>query len=140
MAYTMPPIACGNGKPERAPPPELLSLAEARLSQVEIELRLMLVEAQTPRLEERLSFLEAALAFLRTQARADDAFPAKTGSREAPMIEKLPELDLYYMELEAGEWAVLGTGKPLTEQDCKAICLGYAIAREHMKQTDQLDD
>jgi hypothetical protein len=56
------------------------------------------------------------------------------------MIEKLPELDLYYMELEAGEWAVLGTGKPLTEQDCKAICLGYAIAREHMKQTDQRGD
>jgi hypothetical protein len=140
MAYTLPPIAYGNGKPERAPPPESLSLAEARLSQVEFELRLMLVEAQTSRLEERLSFLEAALACLRTHARADDAFPGKTGPREAPMIDKLPELDLYYIELETGEWAVMGGGKPLTEQDCKAICLGYAIAREHMKQTDQLDD
>lgn len=59
MAYTPPPIAYGNGKPERAPPPESLSLAEARLSQVGVELRLMLVEAQTSRLEERLSYLEA---------------------------------------------------------------------------------
>ena len=67
MAYTPPPIAYGNGKPERAPPPESLSLAEARLSQVEVELRLMLVEAQASSLEERLSHLEAELADVRTQ-------------------------------------------------------------------------
>jgi hypothetical protein len=62
MAYTLPPVAYGSGKPKRAPPPESLSLAEARLSQVEVELRLMLVEAQASRLEERLSHLEAELA------------------------------------------------------------------------------
>ena len=56
------------------------------------------------------------------------------------MIDKFPELDLYYIEVETSEWAVLGSGKPLTQQDCKAICLGYAIAREYMKQTDQLAD
>jgi hypothetical protein len=40
MAYTLPPVAYGSGKPKRAPPPEPLAPAEARVSQVEAELRL----------------------------------------------------------------------------------------------------
>ncbi len=72
MAYTLPPVAYGGDKNTPAPPPQSLALAEARLSQVEVELRLMLVEAQTSRLEERLSHIEAELADLRTQPRADD--------------------------------------------------------------------
>jgi hypothetical protein len=65
MAYTLPPVAYGSGGPKRAPPPEPLALAEARVSQVEAELRLMLVEAQVSRLEERLSHLEAELTDVR---------------------------------------------------------------------------
>ena len=45
-----------------APPTAPLALAEARVSQVEAELRLMLVEAQVSHREERLSHLEAELA------------------------------------------------------------------------------
>jgi hypothetical protein len=44
-----------------------LALAEARVSQVEAELRLILVEAQVSQLEARLSHLESELAEVRTQ-------------------------------------------------------------------------
>jgi hypothetical protein len=73
MAYTLAPVSYGSGKicgahdgePAKlhsAPPMVPLALAEARVSQVEAELRLMLVEAQVSCLEERLSHLEAELA------------------------------------------------------------------------------
>ena len=76
MAYTLAPISYGSGKisdahddePARlhsAPPMVPLALTEARVSQVEAELRLMLVEAQVSCLEERLSHLEAELADVR---------------------------------------------------------------------------
>jgi hypothetical protein len=93
MAYTLPAVAYGSGKPKRAPPPEPLPLAEARLSQVEAELRLMLVEAEVSRLEGRLSHLEAELADLRN-ARADDASPI------SPMLAASP--DAYIEELCSG--------------------------------------
>jgi hypothetical protein len=44
-----------------------LALAEARVSQVEAELRLILVEAQVSQLEALLSHLESELADVRTQ-------------------------------------------------------------------------
>jgi hypothetical protein len=44
-----------------------LALAEARVSQVGAELRLILVEAQVSQLEARLSHLETELAEARTQ-------------------------------------------------------------------------
>ena len=44
-----------------------LALAEARVSQVEAELRLMLVEAHVSQLEALLSQLESELADVRTQ-------------------------------------------------------------------------
>ena len=68
-------------------------LAEARVSQVEAELRLMLVEAEVSRLEGRLSHLEAELADLRN-ARADDASPI------SPMLAASP--DAYIEELYSG--------------------------------------
>jgi len=90
MAYTLPAVAYGSGKPKRAPPPEPLPLAEARLSQVEAELRLMLVEAEVSRLEGRLSHLEAELADLRN-ARADDASPI------SPMLAASPDASSDYL-------------------------------------------
>ena len=67
MAYTLPDVAYGSGKPKPASPPAPLALAEARVSQVEADLRLILVEAQVSRLEEQLSHLEDELADVRTQ-------------------------------------------------------------------------
>ena len=52
-----------------------LALFEARVSQVEAELRLILVEAQASRLEERLSHLEAELADVRTQRARSPSIP-----------------------------------------------------------------
>ena len=86
MAYTFPPVAYGSGKPKRAPPPAPLPLAEARLSQVEAELRLMLVETEVSRLEEGLSHLEAELADVRN-ARAD----------ESPMLAASPDASSDYL-------------------------------------------
>jgi hypothetical protein len=65
MAHTLPAVAYGGGKPKPAAPPAPLVLAEARVSQVEAELWLILVEAQVSCLEERLSHLEAELADVR---------------------------------------------------------------------------
>ena len=76
MAYTLPADSYGSGKingthhereaePAKlhaAPPTPPLALAEARVSQVEAELRLILVGEQVADLEERLSHLEAELA------------------------------------------------------------------------------
>ena len=76
MAYTLAAVSYGSGKfngthheceaePAKlhaAPSMAPLALAEARVSQVEAELRLILVEAQVSCLEERLSHLEAELA------------------------------------------------------------------------------
>ena len=55
---------------------QLLALVEARVSQVEAELRLILVEAQASRLEERLSHLEAELADVRTQRARSPSIPS----------------------------------------------------------------
>ena len=66
-------MSCGSGKingthddkPAKlhaAPPTAPLALAEARVSQVEAELRLILVEEQESHREELLSHLEAELA------------------------------------------------------------------------------
>jgi hypothetical protein len=74
--YTLAAVSYGSGKfsgthheceaePAKlhaAPSMAPLALAEARVSQVEAELRLILVEAQVSCLEERLSHLEAELA------------------------------------------------------------------------------
>ena len=79
MAYALPADSYGSGKingihhereaePAKlhaAPPTAPLALAEARVSQVEAELRLILVEEQVADLEERLSHLEAELATCR---------------------------------------------------------------------------
>ena len=79
MAYTLPADSYGSGKingthhereaePAKlhaAPPKPPLALAEARVSQVEAELRLILVGEQVADLEERLSHLEAELATCR---------------------------------------------------------------------------
>ena len=79
MAYTLPANSYGSGKSngthhEReaepaklhaAPPTPPLALAEARVSQVEAELRLILVEEHVADLEEQLSHLEAELATCR---------------------------------------------------------------------------
>jgi hypothetical protein len=74
MAYTLAAVSHGSGKINgthhewEAEPAKLnapmapLALAEARVSQVEAELRLILVDAQVSCLEERLSHLEAELA------------------------------------------------------------------------------
>ena len=67
MAYILPAVAYGSGKPKPAPPLVPLAQAEARVSQVGAELRLILVEAEVSRLEQRLSHLEAELADVRTQ-------------------------------------------------------------------------
>src|SRR6516162_4034792 len=78
MAYTLAAESYGSGKingthhereaePAKlhaAPPTAPLALAEARVSQVEAELRLILVEEQVSHREERLSHLEAELATL----------------------------------------------------------------------------
>jgi hypothetical protein len=69
MAYTLAADSYGSGKingtrPAKlhaAPPGAPLALAEALVSQVKAELRLILVEAQVSHLEERLSHLEAEL-------------------------------------------------------------------------------
>jgi hypothetical protein len=74
MAYTLPAVSYGSGKingthARETEPPKLpaapsivpLALAEARVSQVEAELRLALVETQVSCLEKRLSHLEAEL-------------------------------------------------------------------------------
>jgi hypothetical protein len=74
MAYALPAVSYGNGKingphGSEVEPPKLpaaqtmvpLALAEARVSQVEAELRLALVETQVSCLEGRLSHLEAEL-------------------------------------------------------------------------------
>ena len=53
--------------PVASPARRKLALAEARVSQVEAELRLILVEAQVSQLEARLSHLESELAEVRTQ-------------------------------------------------------------------------
>jgi hypothetical protein len=82
MAYTLPADSYGSGKingthhereaePAKlhaAPPTPPLALAEARVSQVEAELRLILVREQVADLEERLSHLEAELATCRRAA------------------------------------------------------------------------
>jgi hypothetical protein len=78
MAYTLPAVSYGIGKihgphGSETEPPKLpaaplmapLALAEARVSQVEAELRLALVETQVSCLDERLSHLEAELDGLR---------------------------------------------------------------------------
>jgi hypothetical protein len=79
MAYTLPADSYGSGKingthhereaePAKlhaAPPTPPLALAEARVSQVEAELRLILVEEHVADLEEQLSHLEAELATCR---------------------------------------------------------------------------
>ena len=78
MAYTLPAVSYGNGKinGSRGCETELpklpaassmvpLALSGARVSQVEAELRLALVETQVSCLEERLSNLEAELDGLR---------------------------------------------------------------------------
>jgi hypothetical protein len=79
MAYTLPADSYSSGKingtlhereaePAKlhsAPPTPPLALAEARVSQVEAELRLILVGEQVADLEERLSHLEAELATCR---------------------------------------------------------------------------
>ena len=79
MAYTLPAHSYGSGKingthheheaePAKlhaAPPTPPLALAEARVSQVEAELRLILVEEHVADLEEQLSHLEAELATCR---------------------------------------------------------------------------
>jgi hypothetical protein len=74
MAYTLAAVSYGSDKingthheaePAKlyaAPPMAPLVLAEARVSQIEAELRLVLVEAQVSCREERLSHLEAELA------------------------------------------------------------------------------
>ena len=62
--------------PSLHPPLVPLALAEARVSQVEAELRLILVEAQASRLEERLSHLEAELADVRTQRARFPSIPS----------------------------------------------------------------
>ena len=76
MAYTLAAVSYGSGKingthheweaepakSHAARPMAPLALAEARVSQVEAELRLMLVEVQVSCLEEQLSHLEAELA------------------------------------------------------------------------------
>ena len=49
-----------------------LALSEARVSQVEGELRLALVETQVSCLEERLSYVEAELASLLRDPRGGD--------------------------------------------------------------------
>ena len=77
MAYTLLAVSYGNGKTNgthgcETEPPSLpsapsmapLALSEARVSQVEADLRLALVETQVSCLEERLSHLEAELAGL----------------------------------------------------------------------------
>ena len=89
MAYTLPAVSYGNGKINgthgcATEPPKLpsapsmapLVLSEARVSQVEAELRLILVEAQASRLEERLSHLEAELADVRTQRARSPSIPS----------------------------------------------------------------
>ena len=76
MAYTLPTVAYGSGKPKPAPRLVPLALVEARVSQVEAELRLILVEAQASRLEERLSHLEAELIDVRTQRARSPSIPS----------------------------------------------------------------
>ena len=90
MAYTLPTVAYGSGKPKPAPPLVPLALVEARVSQVEAELRLILVEAQASRLEERLSHLEAELTDVRN-AGADDAPPI------SPMLAASPDASSDYL-------------------------------------------
>ena len=82
MAYTLAAVSYGSGKfngthheceaePAKlhaAPSMAPLALAEARVSQVEAELRLILVEAQVSCLEERLSHREAEVRHVRTHA------------------------------------------------------------------------
>ena len=70
MAYTLPTVAYGSGKPRLVP------LALVEVSQVEAELRLILVEAQASRLEERLSHLEAELADVQTQRARFPSIPS----------------------------------------------------------------
>jgi hypothetical protein len=78
MAYTLPVVSYGDGKihgphgsktePPKlaaAPPMAPRALAEARVSQVEAELRLALVETQVSCLEEGLSRIESELNGLR---------------------------------------------------------------------------
>ena len=77
MAYALQAVSYGNGKingthgcetepPKLPPAPSMapLTLSEARVSQVEAELRLALVETQVSCLEERLFHVEAELAGL----------------------------------------------------------------------------
>ena len=83
MAYTLPTVAYGSGKPKPAPPLVPLALAEARVSQVEAELRLALVQTQVSCLEERLCHVEAELAGLLRDPCGNDS---PSDNQSAPLL------------------------------------------------------
>jgi hypothetical protein len=96
MAYTLPAVSYGNGKingthrcetelPQLPSAPSMapLALSEARVSQVEAELRLALVETQVSCLEERLSHLEAELAGLLRDPCGDNC---PSDNQSAPLL------------------------------------------------------
>jgi hypothetical protein len=96
MAYTLPAVSYGNGKINgthgcETEPPRLpsaasmapVALSEARVSQVEADLRLALVETQVCCLEERLSHLEAELAGLLRDPCGDDS---RSDNESAPLL------------------------------------------------------
>ena len=96
MAYTLPAVSYGNGKingthgcetePSRLPSAASMApvgLSEARVSQVEADLRLALVETQVSCLEERLSHLEAELAGLLRDPCGDNS---PSDKQSAPLL------------------------------------------------------
>ena len=96
MAYTLPAVSYGNGKingthgcetePPRlpsAPSMAPVALSEARVSQVEADLRLALVETQISCLEERLFHLEAELAGLLRDPCGDNS---PSDKQSAPLL------------------------------------------------------
>ena len=96
MAYTLPAVSYGSGKingthgcetePPKLPPvPSMapLALSEARVSEVEAELRLALVQTQVSCLEEQLSHLEAELAGLFRDPCGDDC---PSDNQSAPLL------------------------------------------------------